>query len=320
MPLISIIVPVYNVEKYLERCVRSILTQSFSDFELILVDDGSLDNSGILCDQYAQKDSRVKVVHQDNAGLSAARNTGIDWAIQNSTSEWLTFIDSDDWVYSDYLRLLLNNALSFKADLVCCDFIRTKGDTPEIDKGNLKGKVVDAEDFYINNNVVATVAVGKLYNKKNFMNIRYPIGKLHEDEYTTYKVLFNVNKVVYIDLPMYFYYQNPNSIMQSSWNPKRLDVIGAFEQQIIFFENKPHIRNIQIKRYIVCLYNYLCTLEKMVEYPECQKEIKNRLKRLLINYYKEVKWKDIPYIAEKVFPRFMKYYWFFLAQLNKFRR
>jgi len=106
MPAISIIVPVYKVEAYLARCVDSILDQSFRDFELILVDDGSPDNCGAICEEYARKDSRIHVIHQENGGLSAARNAGIDWAFENSNSQWLTFVDSDDWLHREYLNVL----------------------------------------------------------------------------------------------------------------------------------------------------------------------------------------------------------------------
>ena len=106
MAKISVIVPVYKVEQYLRRCVDSILSQTFSDFELILIDDGSPDRCGEICDEYKQRDGRVVVIHQSNGGLSAARNTGIIWSLENSDSDWLTFVDSDDWVHSEYLERL----------------------------------------------------------------------------------------------------------------------------------------------------------------------------------------------------------------------
>ena len=114
MPVISVIVPVYNVEKYLHRCVDSILAQTFTDFELILVDDGSPDNCGKICDEYAEKDSRIHVIHKVNGGLSDARNAGLDWAFANSNSEWVTFIDSDDWVDKYYLEYLYNSIYRIK--------------------------------------------------------------------------------------------------------------------------------------------------------------------------------------------------------------
>ena len=110
MPQISVIVPIYKVEQYLERCVDSILNQTFTDFELVLVDDGSPDNCGAICDEYAKKNERIVVIHKENGGLSDARNAGIEWALNNSGSEWITFIDSDDWVHIDYLEYLYNSA------------------------------------------------------------------------------------------------------------------------------------------------------------------------------------------------------------------
>ena len=128
MPVISVIVPVYNVEKYLHRCVDSILAQTFTDFELILVDDGSPDNCGKICDEYAEKDSRIHVIHKVNGGLSDARNAGIDWAFANSNSEWVTFIDSDDWVDKYYLEYLYNSILTHKTKLAVCNYEKTYGE------------------------------------------------------------------------------------------------------------------------------------------------------------------------------------------------
>ncbi|HDT8053597.1 TPA: glycosyltransferase, partial [Enterococcus faecalis] len=116
MPKISIIVPVYNVEKYLEKCVRSILAQTFTDFELILVDDGSPDSSGAMCDQFAEQDQRVKVIHKENGGLSDARNAGIEIA----TGEYLGFVDSDDYIADDMYELLYTNIVKEDADLSIC--------------------------------------------------------------------------------------------------------------------------------------------------------------------------------------------------------
>ena len=122
---ISIIVPVYNTEKYLNRCVDSILNQTFTDFELILVDDGSPDNCGKICDEYKEKDRRVRVIHKPNGGLSDARNAGIEWALNNSDSEWISFIDSDDWVHPNYLDFLLRAAEQNNTSVSICGFLRT---------------------------------------------------------------------------------------------------------------------------------------------------------------------------------------------------
>ena len=120
--LISVIVPVYKVEKYIHRCVDSILAQTFTDFELILVDDGSPDNCGMICDEYALKDNRIHVIHKENGGLSDARNAGIDWAFEHSNSEWITFIDSDDWIHSRYLEKLYQTVNQFDCQISVCGY------------------------------------------------------------------------------------------------------------------------------------------------------------------------------------------------------
>ena len=130
--LISVIVPVYKVEKYIHRCIDSILAQTFSDFELILVDDGSPDNCGRICDEYALKDNRIHVIHKENGGLSDARNAGIDWAFEHSDSEWITFIDSDDWVHKKYLESLINGAINTNSDVVIGGYQLSSDSSPEL--------------------------------------------------------------------------------------------------------------------------------------------------------------------------------------------
>jgi len=124
MSNISVVIPVYNVESYINRCVDSLLDQSFTDFDLVLVDDGSLDNSGAICDEYEKKDKRICVIHKANWGLSDARNVGIEWALTNSNSEWITFIDSDDWVHPDYLRYLYRAVCENDVELSVVKFMK----------------------------------------------------------------------------------------------------------------------------------------------------------------------------------------------------
>ena len=124
MPKISIIVPVFNTERYLSRCIDSILQQSFSNFELLLVDDGSTDKSGLICDAYTEKDTRIRAFHLFNQGQAAARNHALDWMLANSDSEFFTFIDSDDWIHPSYLELLLECACRFNVNIVQCKYLR----------------------------------------------------------------------------------------------------------------------------------------------------------------------------------------------------
>lgn len=238
MPAISVIVPVYKVEPYLRRCVDSILNQTFQDFELILVDDGSPDNCGAICDEYAAQDSRVHVIHQENGGLSAARNAGIDWVFANSNSEWLSFIDSDDWIHPQMLEICFLSEKQTNLSVVVTSFKRVAAESEiEFFPVDLScTQILNTEEFFCQHNVAATVAWGKLYRKALFRNLRYPIGKVHEDEFLTYRVLFQTQQIAYIPQPMYWYYQNSASITRSSWNIRRLDKVQAFREQMEWFD------------------------------------------------------------------------------------
>lgn len=246
MPKISVIVPVYKVEQYLDRCVESILAQTFADFELILVDDGSPDNCPALCDAWAEKDSRIKVIHKENGGLSDARNAGFAIA----KGEWITFIDSDDYVHPAMLQALYDAVMELGVKVSACGFIKTQGEP--LEETPLEAKLWSAEDFYMQRNVNATVAWGKLYHRD--VVLPYPKGKLHEDEYVTYRILFACGKIAVIDGALYGYYQNPGSITKSNWNPRRLDVLTAFLQQIAFFKENGY-RECRRLRERICLEN-----------------------------------------------------------------
>ena len=235
MPKISVIVPVYRVEKYIHRCVDSILNQTFTDFELILVDDGSPDDCGAICDEYAAKDSRIVVIHQENGGLSAARNAGIDWAFANSDSEWLTFIDSDDWIHPQYLESLLKAVVEHDVKVSVCAYAETEGEDPEFDDPITWERWIP-EEFYVEHNVNAIIACAKLYKKECFTGLRYPVGKIHEDEYLTHELLFQDSYIAVISRPLYYYFKNPQGISKTSWNPKRLDALDAFWNQMAFFK------------------------------------------------------------------------------------
>lgn len=234
--LISVIVPVYKVEKYIHRCVDSVLNQTFTDFELILVDDGSPDNCGAICDEYALKDNRIHVIHKENGGLSDARNAGIDWAFERSDSEWLTFIDSDDWVHPKYLEELFAAAKSFGNDISVCSFKYTYGESVDPTDNEIIIERKEVESFFCELPINAIVAWGKLYKKVLFSHIRYPYGRLHEDEFVTYKVLFKTSEITFVNYPLYYYYQNHEGIINSKWSPKKLDLFDAHIEQYKFFQ------------------------------------------------------------------------------------
>lgn len=233
MPLISVIVPVYKVERYLQRCVDSILAQSFDDFELILVDDGSPDNCGKICDDYAKKDPRIHVIHQANGGLSAARNAGIDWSFTGSNSEWITFIDSDDWVHHKYLEFLHRAVKETKSRISVCRFTETDGLVYD-QNAVFSADIMDWDRLLIDDNVLAVIGCGKLYSKDLFSALRYPQGKIHEDEFLTYKLLAQAGIIACVPEQLYYYFNNSEGITGKGFSLKRLDALDAFEERIEF--------------------------------------------------------------------------------------
>lgn len=236
MPTISVIVPVYKVEPYIHRCVDSILNQTYSDFELLLVDDGSPDNCGAICDEYAEKDSRIRVIHQENGGLSAARNAGLDWVFANSDSQWIAFIDSDDWVHRDYLRIQLENALTNQADMVSCGLICVDGKMVEPEMGETKVLCLEPEMAYFEYYGFFMSACRELYGKRLLDGVRFPVGKIHEDCYITQIPLFRAKKVAICDAPLYYYFANDESITRKAWSPARLQEIESHEVRLGWLE------------------------------------------------------------------------------------
>lgn len=311
MPQISVIVPVYKVEPYLRRCVDSILGQTFTDFELILVDDGSPDNCPAICDEYARKDTRVHVIHQENGGLSAARNAGIDWAFANSDSQWLTSVDSDDWVHPEMLERLLNAALDHHVAVSICGYAETKGEELEINADQLTPQIWIPEDFFVERNVNATVAWGKLYQKDCFQGIRYPAGKLHEDEFTTYKILFAHPKIAVISAPLYCYYHNPNSITTSDWTPRRMEVMQAFDEQLSFFAKSgfPIALKRRVRSYfwMLCAQYYGARSAPQLYHHEI-KQIKNQMRKIMWKYDKLIDptWHEYVTAYEIAYPHLNK--------------
>lgn len=271
MPEVSVIVPVYKVEAYLSRCVDSILDQTFRDFELILVDDGSPDSCGEMCESYACRDSRVHVIHQENGGLSAARNTGIDWVFASSDSRYLAFVDSDDYIAPEYLQRLFDAAERTGCSISVCGIAKTGGEPlPRTEEE--APLVMEAEDYYCSEEIhggVTMVAVNKLYDRALFETLRYPKGKLHEDEFTTYRAVYQAGTVAVLSAPLYGYFQNDAGIMRAKWSPKRLHALEAVEQQIAFAQNENHAKLLRkaVEQYI---YTADSQLEQAEEDPQCQ--------------------------------------------------
>ena len=321
MPTISVIVPVYKVEKYIHRCVDSILGQTYTDFELILVDDGSPDNCGAICDEYAAKDSRVVVIHQENGGLSAARNAGIDWAFANSDSQWLSFIDSDDWVHPNYLKFLFQATIEHNVDCAICEADKVS-ELQEDKYYEGESILLAAEEAYSNYYEVTIVACAKLFKKKLFEYIRFPLGRLHEDAFTIYKILFEAGNIAICWDPIYFYFQNPDGIMNSRWTPKRLDEIEAHEEQISYLRgNKyPRALNREVQVYLRVLARHIVAARKTEEFVSYSKKIRNKLRRALVKYSRQHGFtiEGNEWVFENAFPQCMNFYWLCVAALKRF--
>ena len=235
MPKISVIVPVYKVEPYLRRCVDSILSQSYRDFDLVLVDDGSPDACPCICDEYEDRDPRVHVIHRKNGGLSAARNSGIEWALKNSDSQWLTFIDSDDWIHRDFLKILLPGTCA-DAKISACGFERVRQKTEDGEIPEPEIQFLTSEEAYCRYYGLMMTACCKLVRKELYETLRFPEGKLHEDCYITHCLTFDAETVAIADVNIYYYYTNPQSITRSKWTPRRLDELEAHEQRLPYLQ------------------------------------------------------------------------------------
>lgn len=235
-PFLSIIVPVYNVEQYLEKCICSILGQSFGDFELILINDGSIDKSGLLCDEYAKKDKRIRTIHQENAGLSAARNAGIDIA----EGEYITFVDSDDWIEPETYETAVEFLQSNHLEVVCFDFYTERNGKKSYQPMYDSNRVFAGKEALneILKERIDNSAWDKLYLRSLFDALRYPAGRVFEDVALTYKVLAKAKRIGYLQRPLYHYVKRKTSIIGTSFSAqKRWDRFLAHQERLKFAES-----------------------------------------------------------------------------------
>lgn len=240
--LVSVIVPVYKVPAFIGKCVESLLDQTHKNLQIILVDDGSPDECGVLCDGYAQRDSRVQVIHKENGGLSDARNAGIEQA----AGDYLAFVDGDDFVSEDYIETLLNACITNQTKMAACGYYIYYSDQQMIRHCAQKDRVFSGEeavrDIFTMKNEIDVVAWNKLYARSLFSDgtIRYPVGKLHEDVFTTWKLCAAAGAISCVVRPCYYYVQRNDSIMGRQFREKRLDVLEALEAMVPFVEaHKP---------------------------------------------------------------------------------
>lgn len=293
-PLISIIVPVYKVEKYINRCIDSIINQTYKNLEIILVDDGSPDSCGKICDEYAKIDNRIKVIHKKNGGLSDARNKGIE----NSTGEYIGFVDSDDYIDINMYESLEKVLVETDTDIVCCKHVRFSKNI-EIDKDKFDKRVtIFNQDEYmkkffkIGTQECVYYAWNKLYKKSVIETDQYPIGLTSEDVVGTYKALLNSEKIVEINYPYYYYFYNENSITGGNFSKKDFDLIKIWDKVIEISKsqnkyvdysilNRNRIDYTLLMRMAINLKYQNIIKDYNTEYKECLKNLKDNKKELL---------------------------------------
>ena len=289
--LISIVVPVYNVEKYLRTCIDSILMQTFSDFELILVDDGATDSSGKICDEYAKKDQRIVVVHQENRGQSFSRNLGISLA----RGDYITFVDSDDFVLPHFLEFLYKECSGANADMAICGFSRCLDEDDVSSWNENMGYTSESytktkmEEYLVSSKITNTVW-GKLYKKSIICDFKFPNRKYCEDIYSTYMLIHAAKKIIFFDYKGYVYRNNLDSVMNEKYSPQKKDGIYISVERARFMEqNYPDLAKFAYRGIIYsCNHVLLCMGRSRVNDAEILAEMQ-RLYRNYVKYYLQCK-------------------------------
>lgn len=289
MDKVSIIVPVYNVEDCLSYCVDSLRQQTYKNIEIILVDDGSTDSSGEICDQYAREDDRIKVLHIENRGLSNARNTGV----KESSTDWIVFIDSDDYYDHRAIEFLVKLRDKYRVDLVATPVIEVRnyensdflGDFREKYSGKLDRRTALEQMFY--GNYVGTHSGGKLYKKEILLRFPYPNGMLYEDLSLAYEHIASCENIAVSALNLYKYYRRPGSIVNSKYSDRFLDFYKAMEWNRSYIErdypNDKEMRRALNVRYV---FNGLHIVHAMLS-SDMYAEV-NKIRKEYIQYFKDV--------------------------------
>ena len=277
---ISVIVPVYNVEAYLEKCVESILKQTYTNLEILLVNDGSTDNSGELCDQLAQRDQRIRVIHKENGGLSDARNRGIEEA----SSDLIGFIDSDDYIEQDMYETLYRQMLESSADLSMCGHYDVYHQIPEKQVATIQTLELTPQEaikMVMEAKILSVTAVNKLYRKELFEELRFEIGKIAEDAFIMIALIHQCRKVVATNEKKYYYVHRENSITTQKFSLKFLNVIEAYEQNAkIIKENYPELADTATMR---LNWAYFYVLDRLLVDEQFHDK---KLENLLIKFLK----------------------------------
>lgn len=286
--LISVIIPVFNVQDYLEECIQSITTQTYKNLEIIIVDDGSTDSCASICDSFAERDTRILVIHKINGGLSDARNSGLNIA----TGDYIAFVDSDDFIDNDMIEYLYKLLKANDAHISICgkrDFLEFPKYNNDL-TGNIKEKVLQSQQalkLLIEDEVIQSYAWNKLYVKELFQEIRYPVGKVYEDLYTTYKLFYVSEVIVYSNLEKYNYRINPNGIVQSGKIKNEIDKVEASKEIYQFCSvNINNLENLALDRYLRNAIRLIRIIYSKNNTEQYMKELKSLFRKYYFIYLK----------------------------------
>lgn len=285
--LVSIIVPVFKVEKYLKRCIESLCNQSYKDIEIILIDDGSPDRSGEICDEFAAKNSYVKVFHQKNLGLSAARNKGIDVA----NGEYISFVDSDDFIDEHMIESMVSLSEVYNADIVICSWKIIRGHDIQKSHFTMSERVLTPEEaikVLLNPKGFDNFAWNKMFRKELFESIIFPVGKVMEDLATIYKLILKANRIAITPLPLYLYDIHSDSITSRLYdqiNPDVFDIYVKRKDDLLL--KYPNLRNLILSNFfLACRDNFMIAVRSTVRFEKFEKkmllEMRNNYKYFLI--------------------------------------
>lgn len=240
LPLVSIIIPIWKVEPYLRRCLDSIINQTYSNLEIILVDDGSPDKCPQICDDYAAKDNRIIVIHKKNGGLSDARNAGLEIC----RGEYISFVDSDDWVADIYIEVMLKAIKDNMATMAITNFSRTTQtfsiSFPRYDISHVEilNHIEATKQLWSEHISAFTTVWGGLYKSSLFKHMRFPKGRIHEDLYVSFQLLYASNKTIFIDMPLYFYFYRDDSITEKNPDSLVRKLEPRYKRYLFFKEKK----------------------------------------------------------------------------------
>lgn len=286
MAQITIMMAAYNAGPYLRRALDSIRAQTFADFDVIIVNDGSRDDTGAIADEYVALDSRIHVIHQENSGVCVTRNNCLDWAYAHSDSQWVIFVDSDDWVHPEFLERLLRAARDNDVRISACGYEETTGADPVIEPKDLEPMAWKTMEFYKAQYVNAIMTCCKLYHKSCYKDIRHPTDNYFDDEFVSYRMLYAQERMTVIPAPLYAYFVNMSGLTKRKWTPKLLDAWVAYEKQIAFFREKgeQELVKFRLRGYLEnAMVNHAAAqeAEETPEILEARKKIRRKIRQLL---------------------------------------